>query len=345
MHGRQKSGHDKENGEVQMSSDLDAEVQVANGCLATTVIHKPVVVVDTRHVNHHTEVGISLNKVRIFQERNRLLNESPSLIRSALRATVEVLAGPFSDPDGLAKGVVPVVDISDEGVRADVVPMNGNEIKLAVRADFDKPLHPGHAVGVGRGGGGSNTDSSSLERRDRLAPKLGGRLRRHVGLARFLGLVEAKNGAMEVGITGNSVEGALLAPTPQHGDELQAETVILFFGCPVVIPRGLGPFVEVALHAGPGETFLTRGIGGGGSGVGRGRIGAATAVGASAIVVVSAVAVGRRSVSIGRGDGSVWHGCLGRRAGPAALLNSRAFSLGNAMGYLDVAGSVGHKPG
>lgn len=66
---------------------------------------------DTLEVLNDSEWSPTLDPILLVHKVCHLAGKRVSLILVALRAAVEVLAGEFRDPDVLAKGLVPVLEI------------------------------------------------------------------------------------------------------------------------------------------------------------------------------------------------------------------------------------------
>lgn len=74
-----------------------------------------------------TEGSIPVNPVSAIHPGDGLADKVPNLPFTALRATVEVLAGEFGDQDGELVGVLmEVFHVSLKVVEPDVVPMDTN---------------------------------------------------------------------------------------------------------------------------------------------------------------------------------------------------------------------------
>lgn len=98
-----------------------------------------------------TEGSIPSNPLGTVHPAGGLSDKRPDVVMGALRATIEVLAGEFGHPDGAIAGAAMVVfDVAFEVWEPDVVPMDGNDVRLD--GDLVDPIHdPNQAVGC-RGG-------------------------------------------------------------------------------------------------------------------------------------------------------------------------------------------------
>jgi len=179
------------------------------------VVHELVEGVDTLHVLHDTEGEVGRDPVSLLHVGNDGAHEVVNLVLAALSATVEVLAGKLSGVDREVVGVVPVLDVFDETFGSNVVIVNGNSLESAASvASFHEVAHPDLTVRVGRCGRGDEGVALVLEGLNVLLPEVGAVLRSHVGLTRFVGLVEAQN---HVGVTLHNLrlEVAGLPITPE----------------------------------------------------------------------------------------------------------------------------------
>jgi len=122
------------------------------------------------------------------------------IILSALSTTVEILASKLGNPDGEIEGVVVVLNVGDESVGANIVPMNSKTIESASCACLHESLGPSHTVGVTGAGWANELVTLALQRLDILLPKAGGSVWVNVGLTGLIRLVKAED---SVGITLN----------------------------------------------------------------------------------------------------------------------------------------------
>jgi hypothetical protein len=73
----------------------------------------------------------------------------------ALRTTIEVLASEFGDPDGAVAGpAMEIFDVFLELWEPDVVPMDGNDVRLG-RDALEEGLDPCQTIGCRSGRGGA----------------------------------------------------------------------------------------------------------------------------------------------------------------------------------------------
>lgn len=125
-----------------------------------------------------------MNPVSLVHPADSLADKVPNLAFRALRATIEVLAGEFGDPDGdVASIVIEVLQVILEISEPDVVPMDTNVGGLD-RDLTEEVLHPIQAVGC-RGGRGRAEDvvPLALERGNKTVPHPHAITDAHEGLA------------------------------------------------------------------------------------------------------------------------------------------------------------------
>lgn len=114
-----------------------------------------------RKETERTERSIHVNPVGAIHPAGRLLDKAPDIGRTALSATIEVLAGEFGDPNvALARLVIEVGDILLEVWESNVVPMEADNSGLDVDA-VEEGLDPNEAVGC-RGGSGGTKNGVAL---------------------------------------------------------------------------------------------------------------------------------------------------------------------------------------
>jgi hypothetical protein len=79
-----------------------------------------------------TEREVGSNPVLRVHVASDGRHEGEDLILGALSTAVEVLASELGHPDGLAEGRVPEIDIVNERLGANIVPVNGDTIELLI---------------------------------------------------------------------------------------------------------------------------------------------------------------------------------------------------------------------
>jgi len=211
----------KQNGAVALERGVD--VLLAEGSGLASRGHELVVSIDALHVVHDTETEVSGDPFGRLHEFDNGFPEGVSLGHGALSTVVEVLASKLSSHDGLVVGVVPKVQVVDHSLGGDIVVVNTVVIRVASSiAGFVPVVNPNLAVRVRAGGGRNELVTLVLEGLEVLLPERCSFAGGHVGLAGFIGLIDAHS---NVGITFDNelLEVCHLVATPQHRHGGQAK--------------------------------------------------------------------------------------------------------------------------
>jgi len=205
--------------------DLRPDDLAAQSSRVTVTVHKSIRGVDAiGHRLHEAEGAVIGNPIDAVHEVDHAAHELRNVVVSALSTTVVVLASKLSDPEVLPEGGVPVLEVLDEGIGTDVVPVDSNSIDGASVAGSNEFLHPSDTIGVGRGGRRDEEVALVLHRLDVLHPQTSRCIRVHVGLTSFVGLVEAKKGP-RVALNDGLLEFLDLVLTPEHRNTRKTELV------------------------------------------------------------------------------------------------------------------------
>jgi hypothetical protein len=236
-----KCSFDK-NGDVKLSF---ANVKVAEGGGRAVRSHKLVGRIYTLHVMHKAKGRVSFDIVRIIHELHGLSEKVNGLLHGALRAPIEILAGPLSDPNlPVPSSRMVVADIRLKTRRSNVVVMQVNSIHDTSVTLGEEALDPCQSIWIRAGGWRHEVISESLERLNVRLPKLDTVTDRHVGLSRLINFIHTKN-SVTVPSLDKTRERAYLVVTPQHGNALEAEAICLggTLGTPGIQPRNSSRFV------------------------------------------------------------------------------------------------------
>jgi len=147
------------------------QVPVTEVIRTTAPCHYLVEGVDTLHVVHGPEREVCSHPGGSVHIPSDSLMEVPCGILRALGTTVEVLAGIFRDPDGLAEAVMEFIDVLNKRLRVHIIPVNRYTIKSAASsASTQKLLDPCIARGSRGGSGRDKIITLILQRLDILLP-------------------------------------------------------------------------------------------------------------------------------------------------------------------------------
>jgi len=112
--------------------------------------------VDVAHVIHETEGHVGFDVGGLFHPGSSLGVETPDLIVAGLSTAIEILASKLGNPHRLLEGVVPELDVGLEFLEGSVIPVDGNNVKVALSiTGLQHVLNPSQTV---RGRGGCRAD-------------------------------------------------------------------------------------------------------------------------------------------------------------------------------------------